>query len=153
MIWIFGSLLQLAVISSCIFLDVCLLNAVLHFFFCKATLSNLGMVQALNARWCPPNYFKNDTSVDCMPCPEGSTAPNGSTSHENCKCKVGELFEKNGELKLDRTKDLTTVRFLSCLMFVGVSWMFNLNKCATKLYKTAPVHWECQKGHVTVLRC
>ena len=50
MIWIFGSLLQLAVISSCIFLDVCLLNAVLHFFFCKATLSNLGMVQALNAR-------------------------------------------------------------------------------------------------------
>ena len=49
MIWVFGSLLQLAVISSCIFLDVCLLNAVLH-FFCKATLSNLGMVQAFNVR-------------------------------------------------------------------------------------------------------
>jgi len=48
-------------------------------------------------KMCPPDHFKNDTSVDCMPCPEGSTAPNGSTSHENCKCKVGELIEKNGE--------------------------------------------------------
>ena len=86
---------------------------------------------------CPPNYFKNDTHAPrpCMPCPEGSTAPRGSTSPENCKCKVGELFEKNGELKLDRTKDLTAARFLSCLMFVGVSVMFNLSKCATKLHQ------------------
>ena len=58
---------------------------------------------------CPANYFKKDTSLECIPCPEGSTAPNGSTAHENCKCEVGELFEKNGELKLDRRKGLTPV--------------------------------------------
>ena len=84
---------------------------------------------------CPPDHFKNDTSVDCMPCPEGSTAPRGSTLRESCKCKVGKLIEKNGEWKLDRKRGLTPGRFLSCLMFVGVSVMFNLGRCATKLHQ------------------
>ena len=143
----FGSLFQLAVLSSFVFLDVCLLHAVpnrdswVQIFLQSnidwATLEQLRHGQGSQCEMCPPNYFKNDTHAPrpCMPCPEGSTAPRGSTSHENCKCEVGELFEKDGELKLDRTKYLTAVRFLSCLMFVGVSVMFNLNKSATELHQ------------------
>ena len=131
MIGIFGSLLQLAVISSWMF--VC--SMLFSNFFCKATLEQLRNGSGTECEMCPPDHFKNDTSVHCMPCPEGSAAPNGSASYASCKCKVGELFEKNGEWKLDRKRGLTPGRFLSCLMFVGVSVMFNLNKCATKLHQ------------------
>lgn len=81
---------------------------------------------------CPADFFKNDTSsVDCTPCPADSQAPPGSTSRKNCKCEVGELFEKNGQWKLDRKRGCAPFFFfLSCLMFIGVSVTLNLGRCA-----------------------
>ena len=89
-----------------------LFRSIMNHEMCWDVRSNMEQLRhgsGIQCEMCPANYFKNDTSPECIPCPEGSTAPNGSTAHENCKCEVGELFEKNGELKLDRRKGLTPV--------------------------------------------
>ena len=133
MIWIFGSLLQLAVISSCVFLDVCLPNAVQQYFL-QSNPEQLRHGQGTHCEMCPPNYFKNDTHAPrpCMPCPEGSAAPRGSTSHENCKCEVGELFQKNGEWKLDQKRGLTSVRFLCVCVFDVSLWFGHVQTCQVR---------------------
>ena len=121
MIWIFvpaGCHIFFRLLG-CVFAPCC------SAFFLQSNLEQLRHGQGSQCEMCPPNYFKNDTHAPrpCMPCPEGSTAPRGSTSHENCKCEVGELFEKDGELKLDRTKYLTAVRCppQNCTSALGMS--------------------------------
>ena len=55
---------------------------------------------------CPMNTFKknfSDTSNECIPCPNGSTAEAGSATHRSCICKPGQLYWKDGDLMLCRT--------------------------------------------------
>lgn len=52
-----------------------------------------------SCRQCPVNYFKEDEEGECKPCPAGSTAPKGSTTRDECKCKVGDLFNTTGPWK------------------------------------------------------
>jgi len=43
---------------------------------------------------CPKNFFSEDYSGKCTPCPDGSTSPEGSSSPNHCRCKGGELFKQ-----------------------------------------------------------
>ena len=53
---------------------------------------------------CDRDYFKEGlSSKQCEPCPPGSTAPVGSTSVDDCKCKAGSLYKLNGTSTLSST--------------------------------------------------
>lgn len=53
---------------------------------------------------CDRNSFTDAfSSKECQPCPPGSTAPIGSTSVDDCKCKAGKLYKLNGTWTLSST--------------------------------------------------
>ena len=122
---LYSSWLSYLLASS--WMSVC--SMLFSIFFAKqpwATFEQLRNGSGIQCQMCPPDHFKNDTSVDCMPCPEGSTAPHGSTSPESCKCKVGKLVEKNGKWKLDQKRGLTAVRFSCAWCLLVFRWCSNL---------------------------
>lgn len=54
---------------------------------------------------CPQNFFKEEGSTDCQPCPEGSTSPSASTLQDACRCNIGELYDKAGTWTCGCPKD------------------------------------------------
>jgi Leucine-rich repeat (LRR) protein len=53
----------------------------------------------ISCRACPANSFKEDYDGECQKCPAGSEAPEGSITHQECKCKLGDLFNMTGTWK------------------------------------------------------
>lgn len=81
---------------------------------------------------CDRDYFKEGfSSKQCTPCPPGSTAPVGSTSVHDCKCKAGKLYNSTGPWTLSSTWQ----SFPCCSML----------HCPTYLFGPIVVFFKCRK--------
>eukprot|EP00435_Cladocopium_sp_Y103_P042205 s268_g11.t1 len=49
----------------------------------------------VQCRKCPADFYREAGDEDCVRCPEGSNAPEGSSTPLACRCQVGSLFQSN----------------------------------------------------------